>query len=297
MYFGPNIGTVFRPPSEANSFLLRLTVGCSHNKCTFCAMYKDVQFAMLADAQLDAQISMAMKYREQVRRIFFCDGDALVLSTEKLLTLLQRLRREFPHLQRVASYAAPRNILAKTVDELVLLREAGLQLLYFGLETGDEELLKRINKGVTAVDAITAGQNIRLAGIKLSVTIINGLAGRTGWREHAIATARAVSQIQPDMLSALTMMLNRGTEYYQAFIEGFFQPLNPSELAAEMKLFFENLDWTDGHYIFRSNHVSNQFNLAGIIPRDIPRLIADCGAAEVRLKKLTNWNPLNDVDG
>jgi len=297
MYFGPNSGTVFRPPSEASSFLLRLTIGCSHNDCTFCAMYKGVQFTVLTDAQIDEQIKAALKYRDRVRRIFLCDGDALVLPTETLLALLQRLRREFPQLQRVASYASPRNILAKTVDELALLRAAGLQLLYFGLETGNEQLLRRINKGVTAVAAIAAGQKIRLAGIKLSVTIINGLAGNSGWREHAIDTATAISQIQPDLLSALTMMLNRGTEYYQAFVSGQFQPLHPAGLAAEMKLFFESLVWPDGHCIFRSNHISNQFSLAGTIPQDVPRLIAECGAAETRLKKFTNWNPLNDVDG
>ena len=297
MYFGPDIGTVFRPPSEAHSFLLRLTIGCSHNDCTFCAMYKAVRFAVLTDGQIDSQISAALKYREQVRRIFLCDGDALVLPTEKLLAILSRLRQEFPRLQRVSSYGSPHNILAKTVDELVLLRAAGLQLVYFGLETGHELLLERVNKGVTAVAAIAAGQKVRRAGIKLSVTIINGLAGTSGWREHAVATAAAISQIQPDLLGALTMMLNRGTRYYQEFLKGEFLPLHPAGLATEMKLFFESLVWSDGHCVFRSNHVSNQFSLAGTIPQDLPRLIADCTAAEVRLRKLTNWNPLNDVDG
>lgn len=297
MYFGPNNGTVFRPPSEANSFLLRLTIGCSHNACAFCAMYKDVQFALLTDQQIDSQIKAALKHRDRIRRIFLCDGDALVLPTEKLLAILLRLRREFPYLQRVASYASPHNILAKTVDELALLRESGLRLVYFGLETGNEQLLEHINKGVTAVAAIAAVQKIRFAGIKLSVTIINGLAGNAGWREHAVDTAAAISQMQPDLLGALTMMLNRGTKYYQAFTSGEFQPLHPAGLAAEMKLFFESLDWTEGHCIFRSNHISNQFSLAGTIPQDISRLIADCTAAEARLRKLTNWNPLNDVDG
>ena len=297
MYFGPNIGTVFRPPSEADSFLLRLTIGCSHNECTFCAMYKDVRFAVLTDTQIDDQIRAALKYHTQIRRIFLCDGDALVLPTEKLLAILLRLQREFPRLQRVASYGSPHNILAKSTAELAALRLAGLQLVYFGLETGSERLLEQINKGVTVAATVAAGQKIRLAGIKLSVTIINGLAGSIGGREHAVDTAAAVSQIRPDLLSALTMMLNCGTQYYQVFVNGQFQPLHPAGLAAEMKLFFESLAWPDGHCIFRSNHISNQFSLAGTIPQDIPRLIADCMAAESRLEKLTDWNPINDVDG
>lgn len=297
MYFGPDVGTVFRPPSEANSFLLRLTSGCSHNQCSFCAMYKDVQFAILSEKQIEAQIVSAAKYREHVRRIFLCDGDALVLSSAKLLTILQRLYQEFPRLQRVASYAAPRNILAKTADELCQLKDAGLQLLYFGLETGDEVLLRTIRKGVTAVEAIKAGQMVKAAGMKLSVTIINGLAGAAGWREHAVATANAVALIRPDMLSALTMMLNRGTEYHRNYCAGRFQPSHPALLAAEMKLFFESLQWQSGNCIFRSNHISNQFSLAGNLPRDIARLIGDCDAAQKALQSLEKWNPLNDVDG
>ena len=167
LYFDDYDTPVFRPPSEANSFILRVTRGCAHNQCTFCAMYKDVAFAVCPDEEISRQIAMAAQYaKNQVRRIFLADGDALVLPTDKLLRILETLYRIFPNLQRVTSYAGPRDILRKSDEELQALREAGLRMLYFGLETGDTELLKKIRKGVTAEESIAAGQKVVRSGMK-----------------------------------------------------------------------------------------------------------------------------------
>lgn len=213
LYFDDYETPVFRPPSEANSFILRVTRGCAHNTCTFCAMYKDVQFALCPDEEISRQIALAARYaQDQVKRIFLADGDALVLPTSKLLKILEVLYRTFPHLQRVTSYAGPRDILRKSDAEMEQLREAGLKMLYFGLETGDDALLARIKKGVTAEEAIAAGQKVVRSGMKLSMMVIAGLGGKADSERHAVETGKAITAIQPNMLSVLTLRLYKGTE-------------------------------------------------------------------------------------
>ena len=200
LYFDDYDTPVFRPPSEANSFILRVTRGCAHNTCTFCAMYKDVQFALCPNEEISRQIALAARYaQDQVKRIFLADGDALVLPTEKLLKILAVLYQTFPHLQRVTSYAGPRDILRKSDEEMRRLREAGLKMLYFGLETGDDALLARIKKGVTAEEAIAAGQKVVRSGMKLSMMVIAGLGGKADSERHAVETGKAVTAIQPNI--------------------------------------------------------------------------------------------------
>lgn len=298
LYFDDYETPVFRPPSEARSFILRVTRGCAHNTCTFCAMYKDVQFSVCPDEEISRQIAMAEKYaKKYVQRIFLADGDALVLSTEKLLQILQVLYDTFPNLQRVTSYAGPKDILRKSDEELVRLREAGLKMLYFGLETGDNELLARIRKGVTTEEAIAAGQKVVRCGMKLSMMVIAGLGGKADSERHAIETGKAVTAIQPNMLSVLTLRLYKGTEMLRQFEEGQFELLSPAGLAKEVHTLIAHTFIEPGrHTLFRSNHISNYVALAGTLPQDKDKLLAQLDESMEKLSKLTDWEVYTNME-
>lgn len=228
LFFDDYDTPVFRPPSEADSFILRVTRGCAHNSCTYCNMYRGVKFEKLSDEQIMRQIAIAYSVdRDGVRRVFLADGDALVLPTERLLKILNTLKKYFPNLERVSSYAAPGDILRKSLDELKQLREAGLQLLYYGMESGDSQTLKDIRKGVNGEQSIEVGKRVRAAGMDLSIMIILGIAGVPGSERHALATAHAINEIKPTHLSALSLMLYRGSELKDQFERGEFTPLPP----------------------------------------------------------------------
>lgn len=298
MFFDTYDTPVFRPPSEARSFILRVTRGCAHNKCTYCNMYRGVPFQILSDEEISRQIALAVHYgKESVRRVFLADGDALVLPTAKLLKILQALRENFPKLQRVASYAAPKDILRKSEEELRQLKEAGLQLLYYGMETGDDITLKAVNKGVNAAEAIEAGRRVTASGMKLSLMVILGLAGKEGSQRHALETAKAINIIQPTMLSALCLMLYRGSELLDQFENGEFNPLSPQGLMEELHLMMQNIDLPqDKHCLFRSNHVSNYVQLAGTLPKDKDRLLREIAYSAQQLGKLKSWDVYNNTE-
>lgn len=297
MYFDTEQGPVFRPPSEAYSFILRVTVGCSHNACTFCAMYRSVAFRARPMAEIMAQIEMARPYAGQIRRIFLGDGNALVLATDTLLAVLEALHQAFPRLQRVSCYAGPKDILRKTPLELAALQAAGLKLVYYGLESGDDLVLKRVNKGVTADEAVEAGQKIMAAGIKLSVMVIAGLAGQAGSSRHALHTAQAINAIKPNMLSALTLMLYRGTELTEQFERGRFVPLPPAGIMGELYQLISDITLPSGsHCLFRSTHSSNRIALAGTLPKDKDRLLSEIHEAAAQLSRLASWDPYNNVE-
>lgn len=274
MYFDDAEGMVFRPPSEANSLILRVTIGCSHNACTFCAMYRDVKFRARPEAEVAELIARAARYYPETRRVFLADGNALVLNTDRLLTILSRLRAAFPKLARVTCYGGPQDILRKTPQDLAALKAAGLQIVYLGIESGDNEVLALAGKGVSAKEMVAAGRRVLDAGLKLSAMVILGLGGAGLSRAHALGTARVVSAISPTMLSALTLMLHEGTPLRAAAEEGVFQPLSPHGLLQELRLMVENIS-VAGPCIFRSNHVSNFLPLAGTLPQDKDRLLAD----------------------
>ncbi len=296
MFFDNYDTPVFRPPSEANSFILRVTRGCAHNKCTYCNMYRGVPFQVLTDEEITRQIAMAHMYnKDGVRRVFLADGDALVLSTDRLLRILQTLRQYFPNLQRVSSYAAPKDILRKTPEDLVKLREAGLKLLYYGMESGDSQTLADVQKGVDGPQSIEAGKRVIAAGMKLSIMVILGIAGVEGSERHALATARAISEIRPTMLSALCLMLYRGSELKEQFERGEFHPLSPGGLMHELHLMMEHIEIPEGcHTLFRSNHVSNYVNFSGALPKDKPRLLEEIKLAAEELDRLKSWDVYND---
>ena len=295
MFFDDYDTPVFRPPSEAESFILRVTRGCAHNSCTYCNMYRGVKFEKLTDDQIMRQIAMAYSTdAEGVRRVFLADGDALVLPTERLLNILAVLKKYFPNLERVSSYAAPRDILAKSVEELTELRRAGLALLYYGMESGDAQTLKDIRKGVNDKQSIEAGKRVIAAGLKLSIMIILGIAGKEGSTRHALATAHAINEIKPTMLSALSLMLYRGSELKEQFERGEFHPLTPAQLMEELKLIMEHVDLPESeHMIFRSNHVSNYIRLAATLPRDKEQLLKDIDKSILHLKQMKNWDIYN----
>ena len=297
MYFDTAEGPVFRPPSEAESFILRVTIGCSHNRCTYCNMYRSVDFRMRTMDEIMAQINHAKQYKDFIRRIFLADGNALVLPTETLLEILRVLKERFPKLRRVSCYAGPNDILRKTPEELQNLSKAGLKLVYYGMESGDDEVLRHVNKGVTAQQSIDAGQKVVAAGIKLSLMVIIGLGGKAGSGQHAYHTAQAVNVIRPTMLSALTLMMYRGSELRAEYERGEFEILSPPEIMRELYELIHAIDLPyESHCLFRSNHISNYVALAGTLPQDKEKLLSDSKKAIENLSTMTDWDPYNNVE-
>lgn len=297
MYFDTADGPVFRPPSEANSFILRVTMGCSHNRCTYCNMYRSVDFRLRTMAEIMAQVNEAKKYKDFIRRIFLADGNALVLPTDRLLEILEILKMTFPKLRRVACYAGPKDILRKTSEELRQLHEGGLALVYYGMESGDDEVLSHVCKGVTAQESIAAGQRVVASGMKLSMMVIVGLGGKAGSKGHAHHTALAINAIRPNMLSALTLMMYRGSELRDEYERGEFELLSPGESMGELCELISQLDIPHGaHCLFRSNHISNHIALAGTLPRDKEKLLAEGKRGMLELAALKDWDVYNNVE-
>jgi len=259
-------------------------------------MYRDVQFMTCTDEEISRQIALAAHYgKNQVKRVFLADGDALVLSTEKLLKILKVLFETFPKLQRVSSYAAPKDILRKSVEELQELEKAGLKLLYYGMETGDDAVLKAVNKGVSGPEAVEAGKRVVAAGMKLSIMIILGLAGADGSDRHARETAKAINEIKPNMLSAITLMLYRGSELLDQYERGEFAPLNPQGIMLELHKIISLVELPpESHCLFRSNHVSNYVQLAATLPKEKDRLLQQIALAADELGKWKNWDVYNN---
>ena len=268
------VGNIFRPPSEADSLLLQATIGCSHNRCTFCAMYRDKQFRVRRlEAVLEDIAAAREHYGTGVRRVFLCDGNALILPTPQLLRILATLEQAFPDLQRVGVYANARDLLSKSVEELRELVRHRLSIFYLGLESGSDAILKLVDKGATADEMVAGVRHGMSAGMKSSVIYLLGLGGRAKWQENATESAKAVSQMNPTYLSALTVTVIPGTPLARQLKSGEFELPEPAEFAAELRLFLEQADVKAT--VFRSNHASNYVPLAGRLPRDRERLVAE----------------------
>ena len=265
-------GMIYRPPSEARSYLLQVTVGCSHNKCTFCSMYKDKQFHIRQMEDIFEDIEMARKYYRYVGKIFLCDGDALCLSTEKLLTILEKIGDTFPECERVGVYGSAWDVIRKTDEELKQLKAAGMDIVYIGAESGSDKVLKAINKGATRAELIKAVKKIEANGIMASVTFISGVGGRELWKEHAMETGTMISEMQPTYASLLTLMLEPGAPMREDVLEGRFELLRPEEVLEEALLLLENTN-VEKKCVFRSNHASNYLALGGDLPRDKEALL------------------------
>lgn len=259
-------GRVFRPPSEAYSLIVQVTVGCSHNKCTFCDMYKEKRFHLRKLEDVLEDFNIARRQYRYIERVFLADGDALIRKTEDLAVILKHIRKIIPECRRVTSYGSPKSILTKSPEDLALLHSLGLEMIYLGLESGNEQVLKHINKGVTVEDIVRAGQMVKDAGMKLSVTAISGLGGTEMWKEHAIDTAKAFSRMKPDYIGLLTLMFEGDVPLRRECEEGKFHLLTAPQVAKETLLMLEHID-SEGS-VFLSNHASNYLTLKGTLNRD-----------------------------
>jgi radical SAM superfamily enzyme YgiQ (UPF0313 family) len=271
-------GTVIRPPSEADSYILQVTYGCSHNQCTFCGTYLDKPFQVREAGEVRQDIALAGRVFPGTRRVFLADGNALVLSPSRLSAVLDELAAAFPELQRVGAYANARDLLSKSPAELIGLRERGLRIVYLGLESGSDEVLQRIHKQDTAAEMVRAVQHAQQAGIRVSVIALLGLGGPDLSAEHAQATARAVCAMDPRYLSLLTLMLVPGTLLHRQWQQGEFRLMTAEGLLLELRQIVLQLDGLTG-CIFRTNHASNYVPLAGTLPKDRIRLLQTLDAA------------------
>ena len=264
---------LYRPPSEARSLIIQVTIGCAHNTCTFCSMYKTKKFHVRRMEEIFADLDeMADLYGDIPLRIFLADGDALVLSTDKLLAILGYIRERFPFVQRITSYATVEDILNKSAEELAALHRAGLEMVYVGAESGDPQILKDIQKDVTPDQMIRAAALLKESGIALSLTLISGLGGRERLKEHALASARLVSAMKPEYLGFLTLMLEEPAPIIRTIRDGKMTLLGPEDVVTEMRLFLQNVN-SDGT-TFRANHASNYIMLKGELNKDIPAMLA-----------------------
>ncbi len=268
------IEPVFRPPSEANSLILQVTNGCSWSRCTFCEMYTEPQkeFNIKKSKEIIDEIRRSAQQFPSTRRVFLADGDAMVLSTRRLLSLLTAIRETFPSVTRVSSYCLPRNVRHKSVQELQELRDAGLGMLYVGVESGDDKVLRRVNKGETRASCADALLKIKTANIKSSVMILNGLGGADLSRQHALHSAHLINEVQPDFLSILVVSLPLGEKRFRSGFPANFRLLDKRQLFQELGTFIANteLDST----VFRSDHASNYLALKGVLRKDKGRLLS-----------------------
>ena len=257
---------VFRPPGEANSAIIQATLGCSWNKCAFCEMYTSKTFRIKKFEDLQTEIKLLAQYYGGVKKVFLADGNAFVLSSNYLIPILKEINQQFGKIQRISSYALPGDILNKTDKELAEIHSLGLKLLYIGIESGDDELLGYIHKSETFQSTLDGIIKAQQAGIDVSVMVLNGLGGRKYSQQHAINTAKLITQVNPKFLSTLTLSFPFGLEHYQTRFGGKYIPQTIAELAAELRLFIEHTNIKDT--IFRSDHVSNNLVLKGILSKD-----------------------------
>ena len=257
---------LFRPPSEGKSLIIQVTLGCSWNKCSFCEMYTSKQFKARKEEDVFADINAFKPYGDQIRKVFLADGDPLVLSTSRLLRIIEKLNDTFPNLRRISTYASPSTIANKTTEELSLLYKAGLNLLYVGIESGDSDVLDAINKGETYQTTIEGLNKSKSVGIDSSVMIINGVGGTQFWEQHAINSAKVLNSTQPKYASTLVLTAHKGLEHYKSRYKGDFTEMNSIQLFEEMRLFMNHIDLDST--IFRSDHASNSLVLKGVLGKD-----------------------------
>jgi radical SAM superfamily enzyme YgiQ (UPF0313 family) len=280
MYPISYIDPVFRPPSEARSLILQVTNGCSYNQCTFCDMYTQEQkkFKPQPIKQIEQQLESLSIQGYPVRRIFLADGDAMALSTRRLKEILVAIKRYYPDCQRVSSYCLPSNLKNKSVDDLIELKQLGLSLVYVGCESGDDEVLAKIEKGETYQSSLDALLKLQQAGIKRSVMILNGLGGPDLSHQHAIHSAQLMNEAQPEYLATLVLSLPYGEERFTKNFEDSWRPLTQPELFKEMQTLVETLDLNQT--IFRSDHASNYLVLKGVLGKDKPKMLQQIHLAQ-----------------
>ena len=265
-------GNIYRPPSEAYSLIVQATIGCSHDKCTFCSMYKDKKFRIRPVEDVIADLREARNLYREVRRIFLADGNALVLGIKNLLTILSEIRTLFPECERVTVYGSPADALRKTPEELKALRGSGLSMVYIGAESGDDDILAGVKKGANSDEIIASVRKLEEAGIQASVTFISGLGGSDLSERHAIGCARIITESRPSFAALLTLLLEPAAPMSKDLEEGRFSFMTPGQIAGETILLLD-LARPKTDCVFRSNHASNYISLKGILPHDNDRLI------------------------
>ncbi|MGV8059354.1 MAG: radical SAM protein [Smithellaceae bacterium] len=280
-------GSIFRPPSEAYSLLIQLTTGCSHNKCTFCGAYQDKKFKIKSLDIIKKDLYEARSYGH-VEKVFLCDGDALIIPQARLEEILKLINYNIPTVKRIGTYANAKSILRKSVDKLKVLKELGLKIIYLGVETGNVELLKKVKKGVTYEQIVEASHRVKQAGISLSVTVILGLGGIEKSIEHAIDTARILTDIDPDYAGALTLMLVPETQLYLDYKAGRFVLPDKFGFIRELYLIIANSSFTNCY--FTSNHASNYLSIKAHLPQEKEKTLTMIGSV-IDTKDLSRMRP------
>ena len=266
------VGDVYRPPGEWRSFLLQATVGCSYNGCTFCGMYKSKKFYIKDLDETIGDIRETAAMYNKFEKVFLCDGDAIIIPQENLLKILDELRRDFPNLRLISTYAGPRSTMTKTPEQLRQLHEAGLGRAYLGVESGSDSVLRAVNKGATSADMLRAGRALIDAGIDLWAIILVGLGGQAGSEEHIASTVRLINEMRPNHLSSMNLTPVPGTKLYSQVERGEFQVLTPQQSLIETRTLIEGLNVPKLH--FTSDHASNYLPLKGTLPDERERMLA-----------------------
>lgn len=265
-------GDIYRPPSEAYSLLVQVTIGCTHNKCTFCKMFKDKKFRIRKLDEIIEDLAWARKRYRRVERMFLCDGDALALSNNRLMPILKYISDNFPECERVTIYGRATDVLKKTDEEMRELYEAGLTMVYIGAESGSDKVLKDICKGETRAQLIESVQRIEACGMQASVTFISGLAGKDGWEDHAVQTGTMISEMQPSYVGLLTLIVEPSVPMAKDIESGKLKLLSPDEVMAETLLMLKHTN-VEKTCVLRSNHASNYISLRGNLPEDKERMM------------------------
>ena len=259
---------LYRPPSEAKSLIFQVTLGCSFNECSFCDMYRSKEYSERSWEEVKAEIDLMAKTMPETTRIFLADGDALNLSTDYMIQIVEYIYQKFSNLERVSCYAMPMNLLKKTPEELNMMNKSGLNRLYLGIETGNDIILKKVTKGATQSTMIKSCNKAKDAGFTLSCMVILGLGGNKYTKENAVDTAKVINAVQPDYVGALTLYLENGIkEEFLTKFEGEFERLTDSEAIDELELLISEIN-VDNAIVFRANHGSNAYNIGGTFPQD-----------------------------
>ena len=268
---------LYRPPSEANSLIFQVTLGCSFNECSFCDMYRSKEYSERTWDEVKGEIDMMAKIMPDTQRVFLADGDAINLSTEYMVKILKYIREKFSTIERISCYAMPMNLLKKTPEDLQELHDAGLNMLYLGIESGSDIVLRKVTKGATSKTIIKACNKAKDVGFKLSCMVILGLGGKKYSKENAIETGKVISASKPDFVGALTLYLENGIK--DEFITkwgGEFVKIDDNESLEELELLVSNIN-AENQIVFRANHGSNAYNIAGTFPQDKDEMLEKIG--------------------
>ncbi|HQH44052.1 MAG TPA: radical SAM protein [Syntrophorhabdaceae bacterium] len=264
-------GAIYRPPSEADSLILQVTVGCSHNKCTFCGSYKDKKFRIKNFEEVKEDVDEARQFARFIKKVFIADGDALIIPQKRLIPIIQLVRDAFPRLERIGIYGNTKSILKKSVEDLKLLKDLGVGIIYLGVESGDQVVLDRVCKGTTLDKTAEAAKRVKDAGIILSVTVLLGLGGIERSRQHAEETGKFLTRIDPEYAGALSVIVVPGTPLAEQIKRGEFQVPSPYMLLEELEIMIQNTNPT--HMFFASNHASNYLPVKAWLPEEKEKIL------------------------